>query len=237
MNLGDGEARNEILEKDAALSRAIFAASIMASQGGRTPTCRAGQQAIAMNPQRIESYISLQRLYTTREIPPRPNYTSARAGCESDLDTRRTEYGRFLTYATRDNEAEVQFKIAVEIDPASSRARGDRGILLTSKQYEKAKPRTKTSSKFRRTVPKQACACRVLLGRRAQGRSRRRSTPDHHRLAVIRSPHASPSRQLLLERKDLARVYEQLDALLDQRRRHRGSDASCKSQNAGEQAR
>jgi tetratricopeptide (TPR) repeat protein len=103
----------------------ILQASIMAAQGKPDADVVAQvDKAIAMDPQRIESYISLQRLYMTREKAP-----EAEAAIKRGIDANPnsviglTEYGRFLMYADRDAEAEAQFQKAIAIDANSIEAR------------------------------------------------------------------------------------------------------------------
>jgi tetratricopeptide (TPR) repeat protein len=103
----------------------ILQASIMAAQGKPDADVVAQvDKAIAMDPRRIESYISLQRLYMTREKAP-----EAEAAIKRGIDANPgsvvglTEYGRFLMYADRDAEAEVQFQKAIAIDANSIEAR------------------------------------------------------------------------------------------------------------------
>lgn len=134
--------RDEILETDPNFIEGhILTASIMAAQG--KPDAEVVNQvnkAIGLDPKRIESYISLERLYMTRE-----NAAEAEAAIKRGIEANAqavagyTEYGRFLTYADRDLEAEAQFERAVAIDAASIEAReAIAEFYVTSRQLEKA---------------------------------------------------------------------------------------------------
>jgi len=103
----------------------ILTASIMAAQNKPDADVIAQvEKAIAMDPKRIESYVSLERLYMTREKP-----VDAEAAIKRGIDANPqsaqgyTEYGRFLMYATRNDEAETQFQKGIAIDNGSIEAR------------------------------------------------------------------------------------------------------------------
>lgn len=134
--------RDEILAADPNFIEGhILGASILAAQGKPDAVViDAINKAIALDPKRIESYISLERLYTTRE-----KASEAEAAIKRGLDTNPasilgyTEYGRFLTYADRDADAESQFKKAIEIDATSIEAHeAIAEFYVTSRQFEKA---------------------------------------------------------------------------------------------------
>lgn len=103
----------------------ILAASIMAAQGKPDAEVIAQvEKAIAMDPSRIESYMSLERLYMTREKP-----ADAEAAIKRGINANPAspqgyiEYGRFLMYANRNDDAEPQFQKAISIDNGSIEAR------------------------------------------------------------------------------------------------------------------
>lgn len=134
--------RNEIIAADPNFIEAhILTASIMAAQGKPdAEVVAAVNRAIDLDPKRIQSYISLQRLYMTRE-----NATEAEAAIRRGIAANPeatagyTEYGRFLMYSARDNEAEAQFKKAVEMNPASIEAReAIAEFFVTSRQLARA---------------------------------------------------------------------------------------------------
>src|SRR5438132_360727 len=91
--------RDEILTADPKFIEGhILTASIMAAQGKPdADVVNMVNKAIALDPSRVESYISLERLYTTREKTP-----EAEAAIQRGLTANPnsiiglTEYGRFL---------------------------------------------------------------------------------------------------------------------------------------------
>ena len=119
----------------------ILTASIMAAQGKPDAEVIAEvEKAIAMDPKRIDSYISLERLYMTREKPASAE-TAIKRGIDANPNSAPgyTEYGRFLMYAKRNDESEVQFKKAISIDNGSIEAREAMADLYSStQQYPKA---------------------------------------------------------------------------------------------------
>jgi tetratricopeptide (TPR) repeat protein len=134
--------RNEILETDANFIEGhILTASIMAAQGKPdADVVNQVNKAIGLDTTRIESYISLERLYMTREKPAEAEEAITRGIAANPASIAGyTEYGRFLTYADRDAEAEVQFQRAVEVDASSIEAReAIAEFFVTSSQLDKA---------------------------------------------------------------------------------------------------
>ncbi|HTH51145.1 MAG TPA: tetratricopeptide repeat protein [Pyrinomonadaceae bacterium] len=103
----------------------ILTASIMAAKGQPDDEVIAQvNKAVAMEPQRIASYVALQRLYMTRDRTADAEATINR-GIEANPRASQgyTEYGRFLMYAERNPEAEAQFQKAIAIDGSDVEAR------------------------------------------------------------------------------------------------------------------
>jgi tetratricopeptide (TPR) repeat protein len=119
----------------------ILTASIMAAKGQPDDEVIAQvNKAIAMDPQRIASYVALQRLYMTRDRAADAEAT-IRRGIEANPGAPQgyTEYGRFLMYADRDQEAEAQFQKAISLDGTDIEAReAIAEFYFTSKQMQKA---------------------------------------------------------------------------------------------------
>ncbi|MEO6654644.1 MAG: tetratricopeptide repeat protein [Pyrinomonadaceae bacterium] len=134
--------RNEILAADPKFIEGhILTASIMAAQGKPDiDVVNAVNKAISLDPKRIESYVSLERLYMTREKPAEAEAAIVEGIAESPSSVvGYTEYGRFLMYANRDVDAEAQFQKAIASDPASIEAReAVAEFYITSRQMEKA---------------------------------------------------------------------------------------------------
>lgn len=194
----------------------ILSASILAAQGKPdTDVVNAVNRAINLNPRRIESYISLERLYTTREKAP-----EAEAALRKGIDANPasvlgyTEYGRFLTYANRDPEAEAQFHKAIEIDPASIEAReATAEFYVTSRQFEKAEASYKDLVQIQENSPES----RLELAEFYSTSDRKDEAIAVLNQILADAPEYVLARyrlgQMYLDRKDASKVYEQLDAL------------------------
>ncbi len=209
--------RDEILEADPQFIEGhMLTASIMAAQGlPDSDVVNAVNRAIALDPKRIESYISLQRLYMTRENAAeaeRAIKTGIAAAPDSILG--HTEYGRFLMYSSRDEEAESQFLKAIALDETSIEAREALAeFYLVSRQIEKAEQAYLQLVEIQENSPES----RLVLADFYQKAGR-----DLDSLAVLEqilsdTPEYALARYRLgkahLDRKDLAKVREQLDEL------------------------
>ena len=209
--------RDEILAADPNFIEGhILSASILAAQGyPDADVVNAINKAIALDPHRIESYISLERLYITREKVP-----EAEAAIKKGISTSpsavlgHTEYGRFLTYASRDAEAETQFRKAIEIDPASIEAReAIAEFYVTSSQFEKAEAAYKDLVQVQENSPES----RLELAEFYSDTERKDNAIGVLNQILTDTPDYVMARyrlgQLYLDRKETAKVYEQLDAL------------------------
>ncbi|MBK8303482.1 MAG: hypothetical protein IPK98_08845 [Chloracidobacterium sp.] len=115
--------RDEILAADPKFIEGhILTATIMAAQGKPDADVIAQvNKAIDLNPQRIESYISLERLYMTREKVPEAEAAIQRGIAANPTSVAGlTEYGRFLMYAARNAEAEAQFQRQLRLTARAS---------------------------------------------------------------------------------------------------------------------
>lgn len=134
--------RNEILAANPDFIEAhILGASIKAAQSRPDEEVIAAvNEAIARNPQRIESYISLQRLYMTRDKAADAENAIKRGIAESpQAIPGYVEFGRFLMYSGRDPEAEVEFSKAISIDGNDIEAREALAeFYIASGQLDKA---------------------------------------------------------------------------------------------------
>ena len=209
--------RDEILAADPNFIEGhILSASILAAQAKPdAEVVNAVNKAIALDPHRIESYVSLERLYITREKIP-----EAEAAIKKGIDASpsavlgHTEYGRFLTYASRDAEAETQFRKAIEIDPASIEGReAIAEFYVTSSQFEKAEAAYKELVQVQENSPES----RLELAEFYSNTDAKEKAIAVLNEILTDTPESVMARyrlgQLYLNRKDTAKVYEQLDAL------------------------
>jgi tetratricopeptide (TPR) repeat protein len=209
--------RNEILDADPNFIDAhILTASIMAAQG-RPDVEIVGQvnKAIALNPQRIESYISLERLYMTREKAADAEEAIKRGIAATPTSVAGyTEYGRFLMYSSRDNEAEAQFQKAIQVDPSNIEAReATAEFFVTSRQMAKAEQAYLELVNIQENSPES----RLVLAEFYSKSNRKDEAIATLGQILTDAPEYVLARyrlgELYLDRKETVKVTEQLDAL------------------------
>lgn len=211
--------RDELLATDASFIEGhILTASIMAAQGQPdAQVVRAIDNAIALNPQRIESYISLERLYMTRERIPEAEQAIKRGiAAVPTAIAGYIEYGRFLSYASRDADAEAQFLKAVSINSANIEAReAIAEFYATTRQMEKAESSYLELVKIQENSPES----RLVLAKFYTGAGREDEAIDTLRQILADSPEYVLARyrigEIYLDRGDTALVEEQLTALFE----------------------
>lgn len=194
----------------------ILKASILAAQNRPEYEVIAKiNDAIAIEPTRVETYLSLSRYYTSREKPP-----EAEAAIQKGIEVNPNaaigyiEYGRFLTYATRNAEAEVQFNKAIAAEPANIEAHeAIADLFVTTKQYEKAEAEYKQLVAIQENSPES----RLVLAEFYAEANRKPEAIEVLSTIVADSPDYVRARyrlgQIYLDQKDLAKVNEQLEAL------------------------
>jgi tetratricopeptide (TPR) repeat protein len=211
--------RDEILTADEKFIEGhILSASILAAQGKPdTVVIEDINKAIALDPKRVESYISLERLYTTREKTGDAEAAIQRGIAANPNSTLGyIEYGRFLTYADRDAEAETQFHNAINIDSASIDAReAIAEFYVTSHQLQKAEDAYVELIQLQENSPES----RLELADFYAGAERVEDAVTVLKQILTDAPEYVRARyklgQICLERKDIAGVNEQLEALFD----------------------
>ena len=210
--------RDEILAADPKFIEGhILSATIMAAQGKPDADVIAQvNKAIDLNPQRIESYISLERMYMTREKGPEAEAAIQRGiAANPGSVTGLTEYGRFLMYAGRDGEAEAQFQKAIAADATSIDAHESIAqFYVTSRQFEKAEAAYKNLIQVQENSPES----RLELAEFYSTTERKDEAIAVLEQIIADSPNYVLARyrvgQMYLDRKETVKVYEQLDALL-----------------------
>lgn len=209
--------RDEILTADASFIEGhILSASILAAKGAPdSEVVNAVNKAIALNPQRIESYISLERLYMTREKAPEAEAAIKKGieACPASV-SGYTEYGRFLMYSSRDEEAEKQFQKAIEVDTASIEAReAIAEFYMTSRQMEKAERAYLDLVQVQENSPES----RLVLAEFYSKADRADEAINVLNQILSDVPEYVLARyrlgQIHLDRREIARANEQLDAL------------------------
>ena len=172
--------------------------------------------AVALDPQRIESYISLSRFFMKSDKRQEAENAIQR-GIQAN-STRAAGYlemGRFLTFTNHAAQAEAQYKKAIEVEPANIEAREAQAeFYLAQRQLDKAEqsykelvaadensqPSRMKLGNFYATVGRGDEAIQVFGGIIAE-------TPEYARARYRLG-------EIYLDRKENQKVLEQTDELL-----------------------
>lgn len=97
-------------------------------------------RAVEIEPNRVETYISLARFFMKQGKAGEAEQTIRKAiAADGNSPLGFLEYGRFFDYADRPAEAEIQFKKAIEVAPKNYEAReAAASYYLARRQLEKA---------------------------------------------------------------------------------------------------
>ena len=172
--------------------------------------------AINLNPERIESYLSLARFYVKISKADEAEKTIVKAISVNDKSALGyLEYGRFESFQNQPAQAETQFKKAVEVEPSNLEAReAIAGFYLAQKQFDKAEQAYRdlaqaqenspegltTLANFYVTVGRETDAIQVFQGIL-------KDTPDYARARYRLG-------EIYLDRHENDKVSEQVEKLL-----------------------
>jgi tetratricopeptide (TPR) repeat protein len=208
----------EVLAKDARFIEAhILKASLLAAQNKpEREVLDVLNQAIALDPNRTESYISEARYFMKQDkAKDAENALQKGISVNPKAALGLVEYGRFLVFANRAAEAEAEFKKATEVEPQNFEARAAIAeYYVAQKNYEKAETAYKDLIQIQENSPESRIELAnfyTQIGRDAEA------------IAIFtqilqESPEYVRARyrlgEIYLEQKETARVSEQIEALL-----------------------
>ncbi len=208
----------EIFAKDAGFIEGhILKASLLATQGKpEKEVLEVLNQAIALNPNRTESYISLARYFMKQD-----KAKEAEAAIQKGISVNPAaalgyvEYGRFLVFADRPAEAEAQFKKATEVEPQNIEAReAVAEYYVAQKQFDKAEIAYKDLVQIQENSPE----ARVALANFYAQVGRTNDAVTIFNEILAEKPEYVRARyrlgEIYLDQKETAKVSEQIDALL-----------------------
>lgn len=208
----------EIFAKDANyIEGHILKASLFAAQNKpEAEVLGVLNQAIALDPNRAESYISLARYFMRQD-----KAKEAESAIQKSIEVKPNsaigyvEMGRFLGFANRSNEAEAQFKKATEVEPKNYDAHAAIAeYYVSSKQFEKAETAYRNLVQIQENSPES----RVDLANFYAQTGRDADAVAIFNQILQESPEYVRARyrlgEIYLEEKETAKVKEQIDALL-----------------------
>lgn len=172
--------------------------------------------AIEINPNRVETYLSLARFYMKIDKGDEAEKTIQKGISVNDKSPLGyVEYGRFLSFAKRPTEAEAQFKKAVELDPKNYDARqAIADFYLAEKQLDKAEQAYKDLAAVLDNSPEGMTALADFYA----GVGRTDEAVQVFENILKDAPETASARyrlgEIYLDRKENAKVLEQAEALL-----------------------
>lgn len=173
-------------------------------------------QAVEIEPSRVETYISLARFYMKQEKAKEAEQTIQRAvAVNQNSPAGYIEYGRFYDFTNRPAEAEAQFKKAVELAPQNYEAReAIASFYLARRQIEKAEQAYRDLAQLLENSAEgltELAEFYVAVGREEDAirtfQAILNDAPEH-------APARYRLAEIYLERKELAKVNEQVEKLL-----------------------
>jgi tetratricopeptide (TPR) repeat protein len=131
----------EVLQKDPNhIEGRILMGSVLFAQDHRKEAFDQLNSAIAIDPKRVESYLSLARFYMMTKDMATAEATFQRAISVNESSAlARYEYGKFLVQTDRKDAAETEFVKAVQVEPSNREARFVlASFYLVNKRLDKA---------------------------------------------------------------------------------------------------
>ena len=195
----------------------ILKASILAVQNRPESEIVAKiNEAIAIDPKRTETYLSLARYYMSRDMAPEAE-ESIKKGIKANPGSAigLIEYGRFLMYSARNPEAETQFRGAIAAEPSNIEAHEAlANFYVSTRQFDKAEIAFQELVNIQENSPESRLDLAEFYIN-----SNRTDAAEATLLQIINeSPEYTRARyrlgQIYLEAKDSAKVNEQVEALL-----------------------
>ncbi len=209
--------QQEIVAKDPKFVEGyVLKASILAAQNRPESEILAKMnEAIAIDPTRTETYLSLSRYYMSHEMA-----AQAEAAIQKGISMNpgaalgMTEYGRFLMYAGRNTEAERQFQAAIAAEPANIGAfEAMAEFFAATRQFDKAEAAYQQLVQVQENSPES----RLELAGFYSNSQRQPEAIATLEQIIADTPEYVLARyrigEIYLERKDNAKVNEQLTAL------------------------
>jgi tetratricopeptide (TPR) repeat protein len=146
----------EVLDKDPNyIEGHILKGTMLFASGKREEALAALNHAVSLNPQRVESQLSLALFYRQMNEPAKAEEVYKRALSINDRSAlAHLEYAKFFVSQNRQDMAEAEFKRAVEVEPTNRDARRTlASFYLVNKQLDRAEESFKALAELDRDRP------------------------------------------------------------------------------------
>lgn len=173
-------------------------------------------QAVALNPQRTATYISLSRFFMKSDRRQEAENTIQKGiAANPNAASGYLEYGKFLAFTDRADQAETQYQKAVEVEPASVEAREAQAeFYLAQRRLDKAE---KSYQELVR-MQENSQASRMQLANFYAVVGRADDAINSYNQIINETPQYARARyrlgELYLDRRENAKVIEQATELL-----------------------
>jgi tetratricopeptide (TPR) repeat protein len=195
----------------------ILKASLMTLQNKpESDILKTLQFAISLDPNRVESYLSLSRYYQRVGNPAESEKIIQKAITVAPKSALGfMEYGRFMTFAKRANEAEAQYKLGILVDPTGFDAREAlASFYLSNRDLDKAEQTYKELVSIEQNNPES----RVMLAEFYAVVGRDDDAIKTFDEILLDNSGLVKARyrlgEIYLQKKNLAKANEQVDTLL-----------------------
>ncbi|MCU0238107.1 MAG: tetratricopeptide repeat protein [Pyrinomonadaceae bacterium] len=195
----------------------ILQASLLSRQGkSQKEILEAFNKAVSIEPNRVETYISLSRFYMKLNNAAEAEKTIQKAiSVNQNSPLGYAEYGRFLSFSNRMPEAEEKFKKAIELDLENIEPREALAQFYASqKQFEKAEQTYKEIIELQKNSEES----RVVLANFYALIGREKDAVQVFEAIINDNPQYVKARYRLgeihLENKEYEKVTEQVEKLL-----------------------
>jgi tetratricopeptide (TPR) repeat protein len=207
----------EVLQKNPAhIEGHILMGSVLFAQDHKPEAFAELNRAIEIDPQRVESYLSLARFYALTKDLATAEATFQRAISVNGASAlAHYEYGKFLVQSSRLDMAEAEFLKAVQVDGANREARFVlASFYLVNKRFDKAEDAYKALAELDKDKPEG----RSVLADFYSAVGRLDEAVAIYKEVVAKSPDYTQGHyrlaEILMMRGDIAGAKNEIDGIL-----------------------
>lgn len=207
----------EVLQKDPNhIEGHILMGSVLFAQEHKPEAFAELNRAIELNPQRVESYLSLARFYALTGDNATADTTFHRAIAVNESSAlAHYEYGKYLVQTNRADAAENEFQLAVQVDPNNREGRFVlASFYLVNKRFAKAEEAYKSLAELDKDKPEG----RSVLGDFYGATGRLDEAIAIYKEVITKSPDYTQGHyrlaELMLNHGDIANAKAEVDAIL-----------------------